>query len=77
MHVINNVYSEYVWGGINTTGVTYDKLKIVFRADGTATYTDQFGNSYPAIWKFNTSDEREILYTVNFPEHLENGRNCR
>lgn len=65
-NVIDGVFTEYKRGKKNTTGVAYQNFKIVFRKDGTATHTDEKGNSYPARWKFTDASQTELVYTVYF-----------
>jgi len=63
-HVIGGVYSSYIGGGINTTGIPYDKLRFSFKPDGTGNNIDQFGISYQFVWHFATPDKRSIEITV-------------
>lgn len=63
-HVISGRYSIYAAGGINTTGVNYDKLRFKFNADGTGTHVDQFGVAYSFVWKFLSSDKRMLELTT-------------
>lgn len=63
-HVIDGKYASYVWGGENTTGVDYDKLRFTFKADGTGTHVTADGINHPLVWAFTTSDQREMEITA-------------
>ncbi len=59
--------SEYLKGGINTTGVNYQNLKVRFNADNTGTYIDETGGSHTLNWSFTTADERTLSLVVGPP----------
>jgi hypothetical protein len=63
-HVIGGVYSGYISGAANTTGISYDKMRFTFNSNGTGTIVDPSGNSYPLTWQFNNSDKRSISISV-------------
>lgn len=63
--VINGSFSKYINGGINTTGVTYNNTRFLFNANGTGTYTNEFGTNYALTWSFTSSDKRNM--NVNVP----------
>ena len=65
MHVISGAYSSYTYGGANTTGINYDVMRFTFNTDGTGTYIDQNGNSYTSSWKFTTTDQRTLQFTLS------------
>lgn len=67
IHNISGTNTQYIRGGINTTGIDYDLLRFVFKADGTGSHTDQFGNTYSLTWKFLTPAEQDLELTVNLP----------
>lgn len=56
--------SHYVKSGVNTTGTTYNLVRITFKADGTASYTNDLGQTYPAIWKFTYADEHNMELAI-------------
>lgn len=64
-HVISGVYSSYILGGANSTGIDYDKLRFTFKADGAGTLIDQNGISFTTTWQFTTSDKRNLEIKVN------------
>jgi len=68
--VCRNLYgynSYYVRGGVNNTGVDYDKMQITFQADGTGTYRDENSIVHQAKWRFVSNDHRNMELSVSAP----------
>ena len=65
LHVISGQISHYVRGGTNNTGINYDVMRFVFKADGSGTTIQANGITYPLTWQFATADQRNIQLTVN------------
>lgn len=61
---INGTNSAFVKGGSNTTGVTYQNIKIQFNADGSGTYTNENSMQSSLTWVFSTTDQRNLLINV-------------
>lgn len=59
--------SEYIRNGTNTTGVTYENIRIKFNADGTGTYTDENSMASSLNWTFSTADERNVIVKIGPP----------
>jgi hypothetical protein len=59
----SNVY--YLRGGTGNN-VNYDNENIVFRADKTGTYYDNFNTPIPLTWDFADATNTKIIYTVQF-----------
>ena len=59
--------SHYIRGGINTTGINYDAVRITFKSDGTGTYTTDRGQTFPSTWKFTSTDEQNMELSVIYP----------
>lgn len=68
-HSIGGKNSFYERGGMNTTGVDYDRLRFVFKADGTGNTTQQNGDVYQFDWKLSP-DERSLSLKVYFSSPL-------
>jgi len=64
-HVINNVYSSYTDGGVNTTGINYANCRFTFNANGTGIHIDPSGNSHTMTWQFTTPDKRNLQVTLD------------
>lgn len=63
--VLSGSRIHYVKGGENTSGVSMEKLRIKFNADGTGTTTDVGDITYNLTWAFSSGDESTIHITVN------------
>jgi hypothetical protein len=63
--------THYIKGGINTTGSNYGVVRLIFKADGTATYTDDQGNTYSATWRFTTADEKNMELAINSSSNVK------
>lgn len=61
------VTTQYLKGGQNTTGVTYQNLKLKFNANNTGTYTDEVGTVHTLNWSFTTTDERSMELVIGPP----------
>ena len=59
--------SRYIKGGINTTGINYNLVRITFKENGTGTYTTDLGQTFPATWKFTSSNQKNMEFSVSFP----------
>jgi len=59
--------TQYKKGGQNTTGVTYQNLKLKFNADNTGTYTDEVGTVHTLNWSFTSTDERNMQLVIGPP----------
>jgi hypothetical protein len=58
---------HYVRNVENSTGINYDAVKITFSENGTGTYTTDQGQTFPATWKFTTSDGQNMEFSVSYP----------
>lgn len=63
----SGINTEYVYGGVNTTGTNYQNLRIRFNADNTGTYVDETGGSHTLNWSFASADERSLTLIVGPP----------
>lgn len=63
-NVINGNYGCYISGGMNTTGVDYDKLQYTFNTDGTGIYVDEVGNSHRVKWEFTSEDKQTLKFAI-------------
>ena len=59
--------SHYVKDDINTTGINYSAVRIIFKEDGTGTYTTDLGQTFPATWKFTSTDQKNMEFSVSYP----------
>lgn len=59
--------SEYLRGGVNSTGVPYQNIRIKFNADGTGTYTDENSVAHTLNWLFTSNDQRNATLNVGPP----------
>jgi hypothetical protein len=67
IHDISSTNTQYIRGGINTTGINYDLMRFVFKADGTGSHTDQTGSTYSLTWHFVSTAQQDLEMTVNLP----------
>lgn len=58
---------HFIRGGINTTGISYENIRLKFLADGTGTYIDEVGTSHTLSWSFITTDKRNVSLTIGPP----------
>ena len=58
--------THYLKGKTNTTGINYNVIRLLFYKNGTGSYTTDLGQTFPARWKFISSDEMNIDFTVNY-----------
>ena len=66
---INGINSAFIKGGTNSTGVTYQNIKISFNVDGSGTYTDESLMKSSLTWVFTTTDQRNLLLTIGGPNN--------
>lgn len=64
---ISGTNSQYIRGGMNTTGTNYSNLKFHFNLNGTGTYTDENSIIHPLTWNFTGSGQRNIHLSVGPP----------
>lgn len=62
----NGKNSHYLKGKINTTGINYKAVHLTFKKNGAGSYTTDLGQTFPANWKFTSSDEKNMEFTVNY-----------
>jgi hypothetical protein len=62
---MNGVNTHYIRGGVNTTGTNYQNLKIKFNTNGTGSYTDDTGATFPMTWNFTAADQRNVHIDVS------------
>lgn len=55
----------YKRGGTSTAGFNLDNESILFKADGTGTYTGTGGNSVPLTWTFTNTAKTRLTWTAN------------
>jgi hypothetical protein len=60
-----NGLSFYKRGGDNSTGINYDRLRLLFRKDGTGIYTDNLGGKHEMLWEFSDAEERSAVLSVD------------
>ena len=58
---------HYVRNGVNTTGVSYEKMRLTFKVDSTGSYTDETGVYHATTWKFTSADQHNLLLNVGAP----------
>ena len=61
---INGINSAFIKGGTNSTGITYQNIKIHFNVDGNDIYTDENLMESSLTWVFTTTDQRNLLFSV-------------
>ncbi|MFL9484319.1 hypothetical protein ACI6Q2_16180 [Chitinophagaceae bacterium LWZ2-11] len=61
---IDGVFGQYIRGGVNTTKLNYNINRYTFKQDGTSVYIGEDGVTYNAAWKFASSDQRTITFTI-------------
>lgn len=62
-----NTQGRYEMGGINTTGADYSKVRLLFNANGTGSFTDPLNATYTLMWSFVSGDESKMNVVVNYP----------
>ncbi len=65
----NGQNSSYVRGGVNTTGDSYQNLKLSFSRNGTGSYIDIYGVSHPITWTMATN-QQSMTITSSFPTEI-------
>lgn len=63
---IGNSQGRYVKGGTNTTGADYSKVRLVFNANGTGSFTDPLNQTYTLTWSFVSGDDTKMTVVVNY-----------
>lgn len=64
---VSGANKHYVRNGVNTTGITYEKTRMTFKADSTGSYTDETGVYHTTTWKFTSADLHNVQFNVGAP----------
>ncbi len=72
VNVLSGKYTQFKRGGQNTTGITYQNLRIRLFKNGKAIHIDQNGNRNEAEWHFLNSAQNELVYTAYTPGRVVN-----
>lgn len=62
---ISGLNSQFIRGGINSTGVTYSNMKFHFNLNGTGTYQDENANVRAMTWSFTNTAQTNITLIVS------------
>ena len=64
---LSGTNTHYVRNGVNTTGTTYNLMRLIFKADSTGTYVDEVGTSHATTWKFTSADQHNLQLNIGAP----------
>ena len=64
---LSGTISQFIRGGMNTTGTNYTLLKFKFNTNGTGTYRDENGIVHSLNWIFTNPSERNMRLDIGAP----------
>ena len=62
---ISGKNTRYLKNGVNNTRTNYNLVRLTFNEDGSASYTNDLGQTYPATWKFTSHDQQNMELSIN------------
>lgn len=67
IRVDNGIISEYNKAGLNTTGTSFQNMKIKFNQDFSGSYTDENGGYHTLNWSFTNGNQTLVTLNVGAP----------